>query len=158
MRLGASWGSARILNISSRGMLLESTDAPSRGSYVEVYRGSHRVVARVVWNNDNQFGLLAQDRLPVDAIISEPDKSKGPPPDAADAAAEERRSRARASDDRAQRFESSRLAARCLQFAAISAVGAFAAVGAYATVRESLQCPMSNVAAVLTHEETKRCG
>ena len=158
MRLGACWGSARILNISSRGMLLESTEALSRGTYVEVCRGRYRVVARVVWNRDNQCGLVAQDPLPVDAIISEPDKSTGPPPPANDAAAGERRSAARASDDRAQRFERSRLLSRGFQFATISAVGIFAAVGAYAAVRESLHCPMSKVAAVLVNAETKRCG
>jgi hypothetical protein len=158
MRLGACWGSARILNISSRGMLLESTEALSRGTYVEVCRGRYRVVARVVWNRDNQCGLVAQDPLPIDAIISEPDKSKGPPPPANDAAAGERRSAARARDARALRFERSRSLSQGLQFAAIAAFGASAAIGAYATVRQSLACPILSVTASLSGEAVHACA
>jgi hypothetical protein len=114
-------------------------------------------VARVVWNRHNQFGLIAQDRLPVDAIIHEPDKSKAAAPAQDDRGAQERRSAARAREAQAQRFASSRLAARSFQFAAVAAFGASAAVGAYATVRQSLACPMSNVAAALSGRAALPC-
>ncbi len=157
MRLGASWGNARILNISSRGLLVESADAPQRGSYVEVRRGQHVIVARVVWSDSTRFGLLTQDPLSVEHIVSEPDRAAAPRDPAADAAQVERRFAARLKESQAQRFEISRQAARAFQFAAIAACGTSAAIAGYASVRQSLGCPMSHVSAMLAHQEAPAC-
>jgi hypothetical protein len=70
MRHGEAWSDASILNISSRGLMLHAPMAPSRGTYIEVRRGQHVVIARVVWSNDNRFGVAAQDRVAIDAFIA----------------------------------------------------------------------------------------
>jgi hypothetical protein len=138
-------------------MLLECPEAPRRGTYVEVCRGRHRLVARVVWNRKDQVGLIAQDRLPVDSIICEASDSKAAT-STEDRGAEERRSADRVRESQAQEFARSRFAARGFQFVAVAAFGASAAVGAYATVRQTLACPMSSVAAALSGKAALACN
>jgi hypothetical protein len=70
IRIGAQWGDARILNVSSRGMLIQSGQVAPKGSEIELWRGDLRIVARVVWRNGSQAGLVSEDRLPVDEILS----------------------------------------------------------------------------------------
>ena len=156
MRLGASWGNARILNISSRGLLIEGESAPPRGSYVEVRRGQHVIVARVIWTDSSRFGLFTQDPLSVEQIVSEPNRAAAPCP-GTDAALVERRSAARIQEAHAQRLDASRQAGRAFQFAAMVAFGTSAAVAAYEGVQQSLACPMSQVTAALSHDEAPSC-
>lgn len=82
MRGAASWHDARILNLSSRGLLLHTDRPPERGSYLEVRRGPHVIVARVVWTRAKRVGLKAQDVIPIDAIVREqpaPQRCDGTP-------------------------------------------------------------------------------
>lgn len=60
-----------IRNISSRGMLLQASAPPPRGTYVEIICPFHTIVARVVWTKDRRFGV--QTRLPMDvgAVIGD---------------------------------------------------------------------------------------
>ena len=76
MRVGAAWHDVCILDISSRGLALQTADPPPRGSYLEVRRGRHVIVARVVWADQQRLGVLSQDPLAIDAIIGEPDGAK----------------------------------------------------------------------------------
>lgn len=69
MRSGAAWHDACILNVSSRGMLLQAADPPLRGSYLEIRRGALVIVAEVMWAKSHRFGVKTQDVLPVDAIV-----------------------------------------------------------------------------------------
>lgn len=69
MRVGASWNDACILNLSSRGMLVRAPKAPNRGSYLEIRRGNHIIVARVVWANADRFGVYTQDPVPAADLI-----------------------------------------------------------------------------------------
>ena len=69
MRGAVAWHDARILNLSSRGLMLQTDRPPERGAYLEVRRGAHVIVARVVWTEARRVGLKAQDVLPVDAIV-----------------------------------------------------------------------------------------
>lgn len=66
---GAGWHDACILNISSRGMLLQTADPPVRGSYLELRRGALVIVARVMWTRHHRLGVKSQDVLPIEAII-----------------------------------------------------------------------------------------
>lgn len=69
MKVGTGWHDSCILNISSRGMLMQTADPPARGSYLEVRRGALVIVARVMWANGHRFGVKSQDVLPIDAIV-----------------------------------------------------------------------------------------
>lgn len=69
MKAAADWHDACILNISSRGMLLQAAEPPVRGSYLEIRRGPFVIVARVMWAKSHRFGVKSQDVLPIDAIV-----------------------------------------------------------------------------------------
>lgn len=69
MRVGASWDDACILNLSSRGMLMRAPTAPNRGSYLEIRRGNHVIVAKVVWASVDRFGVYTQDPVPAADLI-----------------------------------------------------------------------------------------
>lgn len=68
MRTAGAWRDTCILNVSSRGMLLRSSEAPGRGSYLEIRRGDHIIVARVVWTAPGRFGVQTQDPVSVDSL------------------------------------------------------------------------------------------
>ena len=70
MRDGATWSDANILNLSSRGLLLHAARPPSRGTYIEVRRGGYVIIGRVIWAEENRFGVRAQDGLEIDSLIS----------------------------------------------------------------------------------------
>lgn len=76
MRAGAAWGDVCLLNLSSRGVLAQAAVPPLKGAYIEVRRGSHVIVARVVWAKKHRFGALTQDPIGVDAIIADASGSK----------------------------------------------------------------------------------
>lgn len=150
MRLGSSWGDVNILNVSSRGLLIQSRDTPPRGAYLEVRRGRQAIVARVVWSEQQQFGVRTQDPLSIEALIREPDLSAAPARSAAqDAAARVER---RSVDRRALacRHESSRHVSRALEYACVMLVGGIAALSAYGLVADSLARPLAKATAALT--------
>jgi hypothetical protein len=67
---GSGWSDACVRDISRRGMLIQASAPPVRGSYVEVRWQARSVVGRVVWVNDTRFGLQTRDALNVAAITS----------------------------------------------------------------------------------------
>lgn len=148
MRSGAVWGDINILDISSRGMLIQADSAPSRGAYLEVRRGRHAIIARVVWTNDRRFGVWTQDRLSVEAVIREPDLSG---PEARDGRCESPPLERRAPDRRrlGDRHEQSRHAGRAFEFLCLAAAGAALAMLAFAFVEQTLAAPLSQVTAAL---------
>lgn len=75
MRLEGERLGVRVMNISARGMLVRCGATPVRGDYVDITRGSQRVIGRVVWSKDGKFGLRTQDRIDVDAFI-DPESGK----------------------------------------------------------------------------------
>lgn len=148
MRFGARWGDVNILDISSRGMLIQADSAPARGAYLEVRRGRHAIIARVVWTNDTRFGVCTQDRLSIEAIIREPDLSNSEARrPLQDAAPVERR----APDGRRSResHERSRLAGRVFEFLCIAIAGGGAALLGFGLVQQSLANPLRQVTAAL---------
>jgi hypothetical protein len=69
LRDGASWSDACILNISSRGMMIHTGRPIRRGCEVELRRGEHMIVARVMWRDGARAGLRTDERVPVDEIV-----------------------------------------------------------------------------------------
>src|SRR4029078_1604392 len=70
MRMDSSWCDACILNISSRGLMIHVGRGAPNGDTVELRRGHHVIVARVVWRDGSRAGLHSDDRLPVEEILS----------------------------------------------------------------------------------------
>lgn len=70
IRMGSAWNDARILNISSRGLLVQTPGPVARGSYVELRKDDHVIVARVMWQDQSRLGLRTQDQVQVEQILS----------------------------------------------------------------------------------------
>lgn len=115
MRIQGVWVDVSIRNISSKGMLIHSRYPIARGTYVEIRRDIHTVIGRAQWNSGEFFGVLAQDRLDIDAIAAKPGTSAERRPDG-------RAERRRDPRDPAQIVARSHALGRRLQFAVICMV------------------------------------
>lgn len=140
MRAGERWSDANILNVSSRGLLLHSGSPPSRGTYIEVRRGSYVIVARVVWTDANRFGVRAQDKLSFDSLVAERPAVMQPANDAG--ASNERRASPR-SDGLEWRHTQFRDRSRVLQFAWLLGIGFVLSTFVYKAVEDTLSQPMA---------------
>ncbi len=147
VRRGASWGDVCILNISPRGLLLQMQAPPGRGEYIELRRGFHAIVARVVWAKHNRFGVRTQDPMPVDAIVNEPNRAAEANASTSNGKLPERRSQPRALQ---ARYERSRSASRALEFAGVLLFVASAGVIAFQEVGKALSQPLSTITASLS--------
>src|SRR5690349_5416886 len=114
MRTGAAWSDACILNVSSRGALIHSSRPFPRGSIVELRHGDHVIVGRVVWRDGAKAGLHAEQRVPVEQILSLAD---GPALrlSAAPGGVERRR--------KPRTHDGSRMRSRALEFAGVVIIG-----------------------------------
>lgn len=148
MRVASAWHDACILNLSSRGLMLQTSNPPVRNSYLEIRRGPHVIVARVMWAKGQRVGLLAQDPLPVEAIVTQ----EAVPERGVCAKPVERRRVPRGTTDRA---EANRRWGQRLQYLVIALAGACAAVIAAVEAREALASPMDAVAATLRSRTTE---
>lgn len=137
MRVGASWSDACILNLSSRGMLVQSGMVPERGNYLEIRRGPHVVVARVVWSREQRFGVRTQDTVSAEELLNADDH--GPETSAPSPPIGERRAAPRPA---VGRHERSRMRGRRLEFATLAIFGAASAMLLLATVGELLNRPL----------------
>jgi hypothetical protein len=91
LKQDAGWSDVCIRDISPRGLLVQGGSPPRRGSYVEVRRGGHVIIAKVAWAKEQQFGLTTQDLLPVDALIHQPNATFGRSQPESSSATEEKR-------------------------------------------------------------------
>jgi len=140
LRHGASWSDACILNISSRGLLIHTSRHPPEGSQIELRRGDHVIVARVVWRDGAKVGLRAEERVPVEEIVTLGQSqalrlTAGRTP-------VERRKYPRAEDK-------SRLCGRAIEFAGVVAIGASLAAGAVILLQEMFARPLAMVQSAL---------
>ena len=142
MRVGASWADACILNQSSRGMLVQSGAAPQRGNYLEIRRGRHVVVARVIWSCDERFGVETQEPVSAEELIREADNGSIDTRLAPD----ERRAAPRLLRERR---EASRQHGRAFEFGSLALFGIASAFLIFATVDEFLGRPLSALEAAL---------
>lgn len=144
MRAGASWNDACILNLSSRGMLVRAPAAPSRGSYLEIRRGHHVIVARVVWADADRFGVQTQDPIPTASLVRD---LEGPgPATAAAPAVVDRRAVPRSS---ASRHEVSRWRSRAMEFGTIAIVAGAGAMLVLGAVVEFFARPLAAAGSAL---------
>jgi len=148
VRSGTSWSDACIHNVSLRGMLVASSDAPAPGSYIELRRGPNIVVGRVVWRKDRFFGLRAQDRIDLDRLRQ---TAAAPGAAANDRAPAERRADLRLSEDaqRARALERSRTIAKASQFVTLALLFLGASLFAGHAVHKMLREPMGRITAVM---------
>ena len=115
--------------------------APACGSYLELRRGQHVIVVRVVWSDGLQFGAQAQSRL-VPSDVIEGGSPPASPAGQTAGAMTERRLLPRVQE---QSHEQSRWRARGLEYMGIAA---FAAVLAFLAYDASQQALARSLAAV----------
>ena len=147
MRLHGAWEDACIRDISSRGLCIQSASPPPRGSYIEIYRGRHVVVARVAWAKGDRFGAYSQDRMNVDAIVRDPnlsalDYDKAV---AANPSFERRRSPRPDAGEIARRADRNRFVSRTMEFASICALAASGAMLLFMTAQHVVVAPLTAV-------------
>lgn len=143
MKSAAGWHDACIVDLSRRGAGLQAATPPPRGSYVEIRRGDHLLVARVVWSRKHRFGVATQDEVPVDLVVADRAAPKRP---AAPVPANDRRRSARSPEEMAER---SRTWARRAQFLAAAGAGMLAALAVGNGVRQALAAPLENIVKAL---------
>ena len=148
LRMGARWSDACILNVSARGLLIHAPEPPQRGSYVELRRGQEVIVGRVMWSNGSRAGLRAQDRVPVEAIVTAK-AAQSLRLTAQDGRPVERRHAPR-------RHEQSRLRGRAMEFASVAAIGAILSIAAVSMVAEALAHPLARVGMALGGQASLR--
>jgi hypothetical protein len=141
LRAGAQWSDTCILNISSRGLLIHSARAAPEGSIIELRRGDQVIVARVMWREGARVGLQADERLPVEQIMSL-GQSQALQLTASTGAAVERRKRPRTEVD-------ARLRGRAIEFASVAVIAASMALTIWSMASEALARPMAAVSAAL---------
>jgi hypothetical protein len=144
IRVGATWNDVCILNISPRGLSMQASAPPPRGTYLEVRRGAHEIMACVMWANHHRFGVRTQDVLPIEHIINHPDRAGAA--HCSDEPIPERRHSPRSA---AERHETSRMLSRAMEFAVIGLFAASAAVVTFSTVADALQTPLADASAAL---------
>ena len=141
VRSDGGWGNASILNISSRGFLIQASRPTPKGSTVELRHGGHVITARVVWREGARAGLATESCVPIEEIMS-----LGQAPGLQLTAV------ARSPVDRRgyiRRHADNRIRARLFEFAAIATLSACIAGCAVAAVRDTLARPLARVGAVL---------
>lgn len=146
LRQDGGWSEARILNVSRRGLMARAPKAPARGSYVEFSRGAYRIVARVVWVRNNDFGARAQDAIAIEAMAKGEDAALP-----ASARLDNDRRRHLRKPDARLGHERSRRLSRQLEFVAVTAVSCAAAILAFEAVGEALSRPLNLVEAAFGH-------
>ena len=146
MRIGATWSDVCLLNLSSRGALVQTAVPPPKGTYLEVRRGSHMIVARVMWAENHRFGVCSQDPINVDDLISDPDGSSHTNQTARTQPNVDRRKYKRASE---QAHEESRMMARSMEFCIVVGAGVLCAGVAFSLVQAAVAEPMSQISEAL---------
>ena len=141
IRHGLRWDDIRILDISSRGLCLHGRNASPRGTYVELRRGRQQIVARFVWTAEEKFGVVAQDPIAVEAVISDPDCALRRP--AAPVCYR------RANVHYAEGHERNKMLARAFQSGFFMIAGGCAALALAMTVAEAFTRPMKAISSAL---------
>ena len=112
-----------------------------QASMVELRRGQHVIVARVVWRDGSRAGLRSDDRLPVEEILS---LSQAPALGlTVGSAFVERRHQPRRDHER------NRWRSRWLEFASVAVLGGGLALALFGMVEQALARPMEAIRTVL---------
>lgn len=141
LRVDSSWCDACILNISSRGLMIQVSRGAPSADVVELRRGAHIILARVVWRDGSRAGLQSDDRLPVEEILSL-SQAATLQLTAGDKPLERRSAPRRA-------HETSRLRSRFAEFASVGVIAASLALTLFGIVQQALAAPMNAIRAAL---------
>jgi len=138
MRASCGWSDASILNISSRGLQVNTTRAAVQRTTVEIWHGEHLIVAHVVWSKGTRAGLQAEQRVPVEELmtLSHVPKLQLTAPEL------DRRKRPRSHDE-------SRLRSRAIEFAGLTIIVTSLALGGFVMLQEAFARPLAHVQAAL---------
>lgn len=142
LRSGARWSDACILNISSRGLMVQSGRAGPEGTEVELRRGDHVIVARVVWRDGARAGLATDDRLPVEEIMSV-GQSSALQLVAFNGTIVERRRLPR------QKTDDARLRGRAFEFVGVGAIAVVLSFGIWGMAQQAFAAPLARIEAAL---------
>ena len=138
----SGWTDACILNVSSRGLMINAPAALAvQGSTIELWHGDHLIVATVVWRKGSRAGLHAEERVPVDEILAI-SQSGSLKLTAASWPEFERRRVVRTSDD-------SRVRGRAMEFVGAAMVACVLAAAAFSLVDRAFERPLRHVEAAL---------
>lgn len=146
VRTEAGWFDATVRNMSERGMGLDGHLPLRRNQFVEIARGRHRVVGRIVWSDDAACGLRAQDAVDIAGFLAGP---RAASPRANDRRQGDRTMRAQAALPLPVRAESARWFGRAFEFAVILTGIACTAGLAVGSVLEVLGAPLEQVGSAL---------
>jgi hypothetical protein len=138
LRHGSSWSDACILNISSRGLMIHTGRPVARGTEVEVCRGDHVIVARVVWRDGGRAGLRSEDRVPIEQIVT---LAKAPPLQLTAGPANPSK--------KARAHDRSRSRGRAIEFTSVLVIAASLAGAGLRMVESAFARPIALVTAVL---------
>ena len=138
LRSGVQWSDTCILNISSRGLMIHSGRAAPKGSLVELRRGEHVIVARVVWRDGARVGLRSDERVPVEEIMSL-SRCQSLQLVATDGARVERRKKARSP------HKDARLQGRALEFLGVGVIALSLALGVWAMAQQAFAVPLGQI-------------
>jgi hypothetical protein len=146
IRTASAWNDACILNVSSQGLSLQVASPPPRGSYLEVWRGRHVIVGRVIWTSHHRIGLHSQERLAVSDFIDQTELAPAGSISANVRANFDRRSARRSPE---QAYEDNRWRSRAIQFGVVILFGMSAATIAYHAVGQSFAAALTQVGTAL---------
>jgi len=149
MRSGPAWDDVCLLNLSSRGALAQTAEPPPQGTYIEMRRGTHVIVGRVVWREMDRFGVCTQDTINVEEIISEPNgratcKQRTEARDQPDRRAAPRKPTA------GERHEQSRIVARFIEYSFFLGATMLFAIMTVSVLQSAMARPMSQISAALS--------
>jgi hypothetical protein len=144
MRVDASWHDVCILNVSLHGLGIQTAQPPKRGSYVEIRRGSHLIVARTAWSKGHRAGLRSQDAIFIQPLLRE--QAAPSPSTACLQPTVERRRSPRCP---AQAHESSRQLGRATEFACFGLIACAVGFSAFGTVEAALAKPLEQISLAL---------
>ncbi|MEO6225814.1 MAG: PilZ domain-containing protein [Sphingomicrobium sp.] len=141
IRYSAGWADACILNISSRGLMIQSCAGAKAGTIVELTRGPHVISARVVWSEGFRTGLQVDESISVADILTIGSANQLALAPIRSALLDPPRNMAA--------HDASRLQARTLQFAGTLFIGAVLSIGAFGMMQQAFAAPLAAVEAAL---------
>jgi hypothetical protein len=142
MRAMSAWSDVCILNVSSRGLMINAPAAcAANGSTIELWHGEHVIVGTVVWRKGSRAGLQAESPVPVDDLLAM-GQSASLRLTAAQWPEIDRRRNPRSHDD-------DRALARAIEFVSIALIAASFAGGAFVMVEQAFARPFALVQSAL---------
>jgi len=143
MRVGSGWDDIRILNVSSRGLLIQAPKLGGNVGTVELRHGDQAIKAQVVWRDGARIGLRTEDRIPIEQILAYGQSAVLQLPCARRST--ERRQQLRSAADR------NRLRGRAFEFLSIIVVAACIGLTLATIAADALARPMTAVRAALNN-------